>query len=46
VADTELRLAIYRRVAAVGPERELAATREELEDRSADPGTGRALSWP
>ena len=33
VADTELRLATYRRVAAVGSERELAATREELEDR-------------
>ena len=33
VADTELRLATYRRVAAVGSPRELAEARAELEDR-------------
>jgi transcription-repair coupling factor (superfamily II helicase) len=33
VADTELRLATYRRVAAVASERELAEMRAELEDR-------------
>src|SRR3712207_4979345 len=33
IADTELRLATYRRIAAVSSERELAGARAELEDR-------------
>jgi len=37
VADTELRLATYRRVAGVGSERELAEVRTELTDRFGEP---------
>ena len=42
IIDTELRLAMYRRIAAVQTEAELAGARDELEDRfGTDSGGGR-----